>query len=92
MASLLLVLLSAGFDLSSGYRNCDADVEEAMTHEIFLRGLVVTASVALLLAILPWFHPSCQPFHKRFGWFFIRYAVPAYCLMLIGELLFLPKR
>ncbi len=59
-----------------------------MALSIFIRGLAVSTSVALLLAVLPWFHPSCQPFLKRLVWFFIRYAVPAYCLILMGELIF----
>jgi len=63
-----------------------------MTLSLLLRGLAVSGSVAVALAVLPWFHPTCQPFLKRLAWFFIRYAVPAYCLILIGESVFWSHR
>ncbi|MDE1171776.1 MAG: hypothetical protein PW734_11310 [Verrucomicrobium sp.] len=48
----------------------------------FLRALLITALIALTLAAFPGFRPECQPFGRRFSWFFVRYAFPYYCMIL----------
>jgi len=36
-----------------------------MTLSVLLRDLAVSGSVALMLEVLSWFHPTCRPFLKR---------------------------
>jgi hypothetical protein len=53
--------------------------------EIIVRAIAVTSSLTLVLALLPPFKPECQPLLKRLGWFYVRYVLPAYLIILASE-------